>query len=301
MAHGSSAMKTWTWVDGQWLEGNPPLIGPMTHAFWLGTTVFDGARAFEGVTPDLDRHCRRVNASAEALAMTPTMRWEEIVDLARDGLRLFDRDAAVYIRPSYWAETGHPVSVIACDPASTRFALTLWEAPMPAPGPMAITQSSFRRPTLECMPVNAKAGCLYPNNARATLEAASRGFDNALVLDMLGNVAELASANIFLAKDGVVMTPAANGTFLAGITRARVIDLLRKAGQPVVEKSLRVADFLEADEIFSTGNYSKVVPITPLREPRDRTRADVSARPPPLLGLRSRLIVAPIADVTQRK
>ena len=262
MAHGMSATKTWTWVDDQWLEGNPPLIGPMSHAFWLGTTVFDGARAFEGVTPDLDRHCRRVNASAEALAMTPTMRWEEIVDLARDGLRLFDREAAVYIRPSYWAENGHPFSVIACDPASTRFALTLWEAPMPMPGEMSITLSSFRRPTLECMPVNAKAGCLYPNNARATLEAKARGFDNALVLDMLGNVAELASANIFLAKDGVVMTPAANGTFLAGITRARVIDLLRKAGQPVVEKTLRVADFLEADEIFSTGNYSKVVPVT---------------------------------------
>ncbi len=262
MAHGSSISKTWTWFDDQWLEGNPPLIGPMSHAFWLGSTVFDGARAFEGVTPDLDRHCRRVNASAEALAMTPTMRWEEIMELAKDGLRLFDREAAVYIRPSYWAEHGHSVSVIACDPASTRFALTLWEAPMPVPGAMSVGLSTFRRPTLECMPVNAKAGCLYPNNARATLEADARGFDNAVVLDMLGNVAELASANVFMAKDGVVMTPAANGTFLAGITRARTIDLLRKAGQPVVEKTLRWADFLDADEIFSTGNYSKVVPVT---------------------------------------
>ena len=168
MSHGSAAMKTWTWVDGQWIEGNPPLIGPMSHAFWLGSTVFDGARAFEGVTPDLDRHCRRVNASAEALGMTATMRWEEIVELTREGLRLFDRDAAVYIRPSYWAEHGEAYSVIACDPASTRFALTLFEAPLGAPGAMSVTLSSFRRPTVECMPTNAKACCLYPNNARAT-------------------------------------------------------------------------------------------------------------------------------------
>ena len=266
MGHGASVAKTWTWFDDQWLEGNPPLIGPMSHAFWLGSTVFDGARAFEGVTPDLDRHCRRVNASAEALAMTPSMRWEEIVELTRDGLRLFDRDAAVYIRPSYWAEGNHPSTLIACDPTSTRFALTLWEAPMPAPNGLSVTLTGFRRPTLECMPVNAKAGCLYPNNARATLEAKAKGFDNAVVLDMLGNVAELASANVFMAKDGVVMTPVANGTFLAGVTRSRVIDLLRKAGQPVVEKTLRHQDFLEADEIFSTGNYSKVVPITRIED-----------------------------------
>lgn len=268
MAHGSNTAKSWTWYDDQWLEGNPPILGPMSHAFWLGSSVFDGARAFEGVTPDLDRHCRRVNASAEALAMTPTMRWEEILELAREGLRLFDRDAAVYIRPSYWPERGHPASVVAADPDSTRFALTLWEAPMPVPSTMSVTLSPFRRPTLECMPTNAKASCLYPNNARATLEAHARGFDNALVLDMLGNVAELASSNVFMARDGVVMTPAANGTYLAGITRARVIELLRKAGQPVVEKTLRWTDFLEADEIFSTGNYSKVVPVTRI-ETRD--------------------------------
>jgi len=260
------AVKTWTWFDDQWREGNPPILGPMSHAFWLGSSVFDGARAFEGVTPDLDRHCRRVNASARALALTPVMAWEEIVELTREGLELFDRDAAVYIRPTYWAENSHPASIVAADPASTRFALTLWEAPMPPPNGLSVTLSRFRRPTFECMPVDAKAGCLYPNNARATLEAKSRGFDNAVVLDLLGNVAELASANLFIAKDGVVMTPVANGTFLAGVTRARVIDLLRKAGQPVVEKTLIWRDLLEADEIFSTGNYSKVVPVTRIED-----------------------------------
>jgi branched-chain amino acid aminotransferase len=111
------------------------------------------------------------------------------------------------------------------------------------------------------MPVDAKAGCLYPNNARALFEAHARGFDNAVVCDMLGNVAEFATSNIFMAKDGVVFTPVSNGTFLAGITRQRVIGLLQGRGVEVVEKTLTYQEFQAADEIFSTGNYSKVVPV----------------------------------------
>jgi branched-chain amino acid aminotransferase len=112
------------------------------------------------------------------------------------------------------------------------------------------------------MPVDAKAGCLYPNNARSLFEAQARGFDNAIVCDLLGNVAELATSNIFLGRDGLVYTPAPNGTFLAGITRQRVITLLRENGVTVIEKALSYRDFETADEIFSTGNYSKVVPVT---------------------------------------
>jgi branched-chain amino acid aminotransferase len=109
--------------------------------------------------------------------------------------------------------------------------------------------------------VDAKAGCLYPNNARTLFEAQARGFDNALVCDVLGNVAEFATSNVFMAKDGIVYTPIPNGTFLAGITRQRVIALLRENGVTVMEKSLTYQDFQTADEIFSTGNYSKVVPV----------------------------------------
>jgi branched-chain amino acid aminotransferase len=165
----------------------------------------------------------------------------------------------------YWAERGGFMSVPP-DPASTRFLLCLYETPMPAPNGMSVTVSPYRRPTVECMPTDAKAGCLYPNNGRAILEARSRGFDNALVRDMLGNVAETGTSNVFMAKDGIVFTPAPNRTFLNGITRQRVVALLRQAGVEVVEKALTVEDFLDADEMFSTGNYSKVVPITRMEE-----------------------------------
>jgi len=97
-------------------------------------------------------------------------------------------------------------------------------------------------------------------------EAAKKGFQNAISCDALGNVAETATSNIFMAKDGEVFTPVANGTFLAGITRARVIALLRTAGVKVHETTLKLEDFRQADEIFSTGNYSKVAHISAFDE-----------------------------------
>jgi branched-chain amino acid aminotransferase len=254
--------QTWTWVDGSWVEGNVPLIGPRTHAFWLGSSVFDGARFFEGVTPDIELHCARVNRSATALGLKPTMRAEAIVELVKEGCAKFDGRTALYIRPSYWAEEGGSQSSVPPEPESTRFCLTIYEAPMPPPNGFSVTTTRFRRPLPETAPLDAKAGCLYPNNGRALMEAKAKGFDNALVCDMLGNVAEFATANVFIVKDGVVLTPVANGTFLAGITRSRVADLLRRDGRTVHETVLKVQDVLEADEIFSSGNYTKVMPVT---------------------------------------
>jgi branched-chain amino acid aminotransferase len=253
--------KTVTFFEDDWHEGNVPIMGPRTHAAWLCTSVFDGARAFEGATPDLDLHCARVNESAKTMCLKPLVSQEAWIAFVRDGLKRFERDAELYIRPMYWAEEGAPGGVRP-DPDSTRWCLTLYIAPFPKPTGTAITLSPFRRPTRESALVDAKAGCLYPNKARALIEARSRGFDNCLLCDMLGNIAELGTANIFMAKDGVVFTPAANGTFLSGITRARVIALLREAGATVIETTLRYSDFQSADEIFSTGNYTKVSPIT---------------------------------------
>ncbi len=256
---------TWTFFDGDWHEGNPPLIGPRSNAMWLASTVFDGARAFEGTTPDLDLHLARVNRSAAAMGLDPVVTQDRWLELAKDGLKRFGRDAALYIRPMYWAEQSGVVAV-GPDPESSRWCLCLYELPMPAEDGQAITLSPFRKPTIETAPVDAKAACLYPNNARAGLEAHRRGFDNAILLDMLGNVAELASSNVFMAKDGVVLTPAPNGTFLDGVTRRRTIALLRADGVSVIEKSLTYSDFLEADEIFSTGNFAKVHPVRRIDE-----------------------------------
>jgi branched-chain amino acid aminotransferase len=236
-------------------------MGARTHAAWLGSSVFDGARAFEGVVPDLGLHCERVNQSAKAMCLKPVVPAQTWLSLVREGIKRFERDAALYIRPMYWAEEGSAKGLVQPDPESTRWCLTLFVAPMPTPAGNAITLSPYRRPTADSAPVDAKAGCLYPNNARALVEARSRGFDNCLMCDATGNIAELATANIFMVRDGVVFTPAPTGTYLAGITRMRIIALIRAAGVTVVETALHYSDFQSADEIFSTGNYSKVSPV----------------------------------------
>jgi branched-chain amino acid aminotransferase len=257
MARGRSL----TFYQGEWREGNVPIIGSMSHASWQGSSVFDGARVFDGVMPDIGKHAARLNASARTMGLNPTMSVEAIVSLTAEGAKRMGSSTPLYVKPMYWGEGDGP-STIMPDPDDIGFALVLFEAAMLPPTGMSITLSPFRRPTIECALTDAKAGCLYPNNARALREARSRGFDNALVRDMLGNVAETTTSNIFMAKDGVVFTPAANGTFLNGITRQRVIGLMREAGMQVVESALSYADFESADEIFISGNYSKVIPVT---------------------------------------
>jgi branched-chain amino acid aminotransferase len=253
--------ETHTFLDGEWFEGNKPILGPRSHAFWLGSSVFDGARAFEGVAPDLDRHCERLNRSAKAMWLKPLKSVEEMLELAQDGIKKFKPGAPLYIRPMYWAESSG-AGAVALDPESTRFLLTIYETPLPDPSKgVSITRSRFVKPLPTMAPIEAKAGCLYPNNARALLECRAQGFDNCIMFDGLGNVAELATANVFLVKDGQVQTPIANGSFLNGITRQRVIALMTQAGIPLRETTLSYADFEHADEIFVVGNFGKVTPV----------------------------------------
>ncbi len=251
----------WTWYEGSWHEGNVMIMGSSDHATWLGTMVFDGARGFDGVTPDLDMHCARANYSAHVMGLKPTMETGAIVELGREGYAKFDTDTAVYIRPMYWSREGGSFTVDP-HPDSTAFAMCIEEAAMGSGGGFTVTTTSYQRPTLASNLTNAKASCLYPNNARMLREAQEKGFQNAIVCDSLGNVAETATTNIFMVKNGDVFTPVPNGTFLNGVTRQRVIKLLREAGVTVYEGTLTLDDFRVADEIFSTGNYSKVVPIT---------------------------------------
>jgi branched-chain amino acid aminotransferase len=258
MAWKETTGTAWTWYKGEWHSGNPQIMGSMTHAPWLGSCVFDGARAFEGVAPDLDLHCQRIVRSAESFGLKVVKNAGEIEELIREGIAKFPKSAELYLRPMFWAEDGF----VDVDPESTQFSVSVYDAPIPKPTGFSVTCSPFRRPSFEYAPTDAKAACHYPNSARAIREAKARGFDNAVMLDPLSNVAELATANIWFVKDGEAHTPVPNGTFLNGVTRQRVIALLRKAGIKVIERSIRWSEFLEADEVFSTGNYAKVAPIT---------------------------------------
>jgi len=250
-----------TYFEGTWHKGDLSVMKAADHGAWLGTTVFDGARLFGGLAPDLAAHCARINRSARALMITPTVQTDAMIDIVREGLKFYPDDVAVYIRPMYWALAGDELGIIPLKDA-TGFAISLEEIPMAPPeAATTLTRTRFRRPVLEDNVVNAKAGCLYPNNARMMAEARSKGFGNALVADAIGNVAETASANVFMVRDGEVFTPVPNGTFLAGITRARHMQNMRADGMKVHEAVLGFDDFHAADEVFLSGNMMKVTPV----------------------------------------
>ena len=251
-----------TYFEGRWHDSNLPIMNAADHGTWLGSGVFDGARSVNGLTPDLAAHCNRVNHSAEAMMLTPTVSTDDMVAIVLDGLATYAPDAAVYIRPMYWGIDGD-VTAIVPKSDTTGFAICLEQIPLAAAtASTTLTRTQFCRPTLDNAVLNAKAGCLYPNNARMLAEARRKGFGNALVADSMGNVAETATANIFMAKDGEVFTPIPNGTFLAGITRARHIANLRDDGLKVHETVLSFDDFHTADEVFMSGNMNKVTAIS---------------------------------------
>ncbi len=250
-----------TWGDGQWHRGNAPIIGAADHAAWLGSQVFDGARQFEGVRPDLALHAARIIRSAEAMNMLPPVDGATVQGLMEEGCNMFAPDAALYLRPMMWSRDSSP-GIIDATPESTGFAICIESLAMPDPGAFSLTVSPFCRPRPDMALTEAKAGSLYANNARIMADARKRGFSNALSLDVDGHVAETASTNVFMVRDGVVLTPAPNGMFLNGITRQRVISLLRADGVEVIETSLTLTDFEQAEEIFVTGNIAKVMPVT---------------------------------------
>ena len=144
-----------TYFNGTWHDGDVPIMSAADHGAWLGSGVFDGARMFDGLTPDLEPHCARVNRSAEALMVTPTVSTEEMVAIVREGLKAYAPGTAVYIRPMYWGIDGD-ITAIVPNADKTGFAICLEEIPMaPATASATLTRTRFRRPVLEDAVVNA--------------------------------------------------------------------------------------------------------------------------------------------------
>lgn len=248
--------------DGEWHDGDTPLISARAHGMWLGSTVFDGARAFDGVAPDLDRHVARALHSARFMGLAPRITEEEIEGLVWEGIGKFPSGTELYIRPTFFADDGFVMP----DPDTTRFMLVISEAPLPPIDGFSACRSSFLRPARNMAPTEAKAACLYPNVARGMHEANQKGFECGVVLDGNGNVAEFSVSNLFMVQGGVAHTPVPNGTFLNGITRQRIIGLLRDSGTEVIERTIDYAEVMDADELFSTGNYAKVNPCTRIED-----------------------------------
>ena len=226
----SAQSKTWTYVDGDWHEGNVAILGPRSHAMWLGTSVFDGARWFEGVAPDLDLHSQarqRLGDRARPEAdhdgrrdRRPDLgRAEEVrrqdgglhpADVLGRAWRLYGRagrsgiDALLPLPLRIADDRARPASRSPCRRSAGR----RWRPCRPTPRPAASIPTTAARSSRPRCAASTTRWC-------STCWAMSP---------------RPATSNIFLVKDGQVLTPAANGTFLSGITRARTIALLAEQG-----------------------------------------------------------------------
>ena len=250
-------MESMYWHDGDWTSERRPILGLSDNSFWMGNSVFDGARAYDNIIPDLDLHCERLLRSAVHMLMKPTMDAATLASICRAGVAHFEPGAELYIRPMFYARGGFIVP----DPDTTECGIVIHRAPLPSRDGFSACSAPFRRPRPDMAPTLAKASCLYPMTQQALNYARQRGFDNALLCNAHDDVAEFSTCNVMIVRDSIVYTPAPDGSFLAGITRARVIGLLRNAGIEVVECRLRWQDVLDADEVFSTGNFGKVLPV----------------------------------------
>ncbi len=249
----------WTWIDDKWLPGNPAILGSMTQSTWLGSLVFDGARRINGFFPDLNLHCERLISSAKSMGLKSPKSSGEIYDLCVQGSEKFNINEDLYIKPMIWAEEG--LGIIAPDFNSSRLAICVFAAPLPNTG-MSVCLSEYIRPMEKAAPTDAKASALYANTGRAMIDAMKKGFDNCIICDHEGYVAEFTVANLFMVKNNKIYTPAPTGTFLAGITRFRTMKLLSENNYKVIETKIKPSELNDADEIFCTGNYVKIRAVT---------------------------------------
>ena len=247
------------WLDGKLIkatEAKTDLYGQSLH---YGYSVFEGIRAYRTENGDTkifkaEQHYERLQKSAEALNMPYPWRVDELISATYTVLEKNSQQDA-YIRPIVYA----PANMSFALNDVSHIAIETWEmAPFLGDKLLRVMSSSFQRPNPKGFYIHAKAGGHYVNSILASQEAKAKGFDEALLSDMNGFIAEGPGANVFFEKDGTLYTPA-GGNILTGITRATVLELCKEMNIPVVEKQLGYEDLKNADAAFFCGTAAEVI------------------------------------------
>jgi branched-chain amino acid aminotransferase len=252
----------WIWFDGKlvpWREAN---IHILTHALHYGSSVFEGQRAYGGEVFELTRHSERLRASAALLGFDLPWSVEEIDAACIEVLKANALEDA-YMRPIAWR--GSEQMGVAAQRTKPHMAVAVW--PWGAYfGEEAIRKglrldiSPWRRPAPYTAPTQAKASGLYMICTMAKHAAENRGFNDALMFDWRGQVAEATGANAFFVRDGKLHTPTPD-CFLNGITRQTVMDLARKRGIEVIERTIWPEELETFEQFFLTGSAAEVTPV----------------------------------------
>jgi branched-chain amino acid aminotransferase len=255
------------WMDGELVDWDDAKVHVLTHALHYGTGVFEGIRAYEtsngaGIFRLTD-HIRRLFRSAAIYMMEIPFGLDELVAAAKETVRVNGLKSC-YVRPIAFHAYGEMGLNPLFAPISMAIAVWPWGSYLGdecLENGARLLISSWRRPDPNAFPTQAKATGQYINSGLAKVEAIKAGYDDALMLGPDGTVAEGTGENLFIVRDGVLMTPPESSGILLGVTRDSVIQIAKDAGYETVERKLLRPDVYTADEAFLTGTAAEVTPI----------------------------------------
>lgn len=254
----------WIWMDGKMWNWREAKVHVLSHGLHYGGSVFEGERVYDGQIFKLKEHSDRLISSGEMLDMPLPYTSEQLMEFSREVLTANKIDNG-YIRPLAWR--GPEAMGIAAQGCKTHVAIACWDWPkyfFPKSGDnagLALKTSQWRRCDPRTMPVQSKCAGIYAIGTMAKHEADRAGYDDALMLDVHGRVAEASGANLFVVQDGKIKTPIPE-CFLNGITRQTVIKLARDLGYAVEETHMMPDDLKNVQEIFLTGTAAEIAPVS---------------------------------------
>ena len=250
------------WFDGEMVDWREAKVHVLTHAMHYASSVFEGERAYGGEIFKVQEHHERLAESARTMGFQLPYSVDEITQAAKDVLKKNDIVDG-YLRPLAWG--GTEMMGVSAQETKIHVAIAAWPwpsyfSPEARLKGIRLKTSRWRRPAPDTAPVNTKAAGLYMICTLSKHEVEAEGFDDALMLDWRGRIAECTGANIFLVQDGVLHTPTPD-CFLDGITRRTVIGLAEKRGYRVVDRSIMPEELADSEEVFVTGTAAEVTPV----------------------------------------
>ncbi len=251
------------WYDGELVEWKDTKIHVLTHGLHYASSVFEGERCYDGKIFREIEHTQRLHHSANTLGFEIPYSVEEICEIRKIVLKA-NNITNGYIRPVAWR--GSEMMGISAQRNKIHLAVAAWEwpsyySPEAKLKGIKLQLTKWRRPSPETAPISTKAAGLYMICTLAKHEAESNGYEDALMLDYRGYIAETTSANIFLVIDNEIHTPLAD-CFLNGITRQEVIRIAKDKGIKLVERHINLEELEKADEVFVTGTAAEITPVS---------------------------------------
>ncbi len=268
LRRGTAPDTAWAFFDGKIVPLKDARINVMTHAFNYGTGCFEGIRAYWNEDAGqlyglfLREHYDRFLRSCKILRITLPYTAPQLVDLTLEVLRRCGYKQDTYVRPlAYKADQIIGVRLHDLEDALTIFAVPFGTYIDIEKG-LTVGTSSWRRVDDNAIPARAKITGSYVNAALAKTEAQDAGYDEAIVLTHDGHVSEGSAENLFMVRDGILVTPPASDNILEGITRASVLQLARDLEIPTVVRSIDRTELYVCDELFLCGTGAQIAPVT---------------------------------------